>query len=105
MGANIVVAGSLWLAKTTDIENIVLNAAALAFILDVDEILYEALVPGSVKALGRALEPFSLSESSYVEWFSPVAHAVGVTIFILIVVAAAVMPSENGMYDIAHVMC
>eukprot|EP00930_Biecheleria_cincta_P100396 TRINITY_DN92034_c0_g1_i1.p1 TRINITY_DN92034_c0_g1~~TRINITY_DN92034_c0_g1_i1.p1 ORF type:complete len:795 (+),score=110.54 TRINITY_DN92034_c0_g1_i1:341-2386(+) len=45
------VVGAFWLANTLNVENLVLNAAALEFVMTLDELVYKAIVPDLVKAL------------------------------------------------------
>jgi len=45
------VVGAWWLAKTLNIENLVLNGAALEFVMNLDELVYRAFIPDSIKAL------------------------------------------------------
>ena len=49
--------GVLWLLSTTSIEDIVLNAAALSFVMDLDEVLFLTLVTEPAKAMLRKMEP------------------------------------------------
>ena len=49
--------GILWLLNTTSIEDIVLNAAALGFVMDLDEVLFVTLVAEPAKAILRKMEP------------------------------------------------
>ena len=49
--------GILWLLNTTSIEDIVLNAAALGFVIDLDEVLFVTLVAEPAKAILRKMEP------------------------------------------------
>mmetsp|Transcript_104236 Transcript_104236/g.321562 ORF Transcript_104236/g.321562 Transcript_104236/m.321562 type:complete len:670 (-) Transcript_104236:67-2076(-) len=48
-------AGTMWLSTTTSTTDLILNAAALGFILDLDECLYETTVPADVRAFVRGL--------------------------------------------------
>ena len=41
--------GILWLANTTSIKDLVLNAVALGAILDVDEMFFAALMPKKIQ--------------------------------------------------------
>eukprot|EP00747_Dinoflagellata_sp_TGD_P116165 gnl/TRDRNA2_/TRDRNA2_172305_c1_seq1.p1 gnl/TRDRNA2_/TRDRNA2_172305_c1~~gnl/TRDRNA2_/TRDRNA2_172305_c1_seq1.p1 ORF type:complete len:489 (+),score=49.86 gnl/TRDRNA2_/TRDRNA2_172305_c1_seq1:174-1469(+) len=101
----LVVTGSLWLSNTKSIQDLVLNVAALGFILDVDETLFAALVPASVQSLVRALEPMQVHTKKYVDWFSPMAHAFGVAVFVILIVTTQVVPAENKMHAIENEMC
>lgn len=47
----LLIAGCRWLGKTVNLEDLVLNGAALAFVLDFDELLFEALAPHRLKMI------------------------------------------------------
>jgi len=49
--------GIFWLAATTSITDLILNAAALGFVMDFDEILFETVVPTTVHLFVQKLEP------------------------------------------------
>jgi len=49
--------GIYWLAATTSITDLILNAAALGFVMDFDEILFETVVPTTVHLFVQRLEP------------------------------------------------
>lgn len=50
--------GARWLVATTDLEGLVLNAVALSFIVELDEMTFSALVPHRAK---RTLEKFMIT--------------------------------------------
>lgn len=52
--------GSLWLAYTTRIADLVLNAMALGFITEVDEMVFKMLTPRVIKTVVMRLEPLAL---------------------------------------------
>jgi len=49
--------GIFWLAATTSITDLILNAAALGFVMDLDEILYETVVPSTIQTFVQKMEP------------------------------------------------
>lgn len=53
----IYVAGLQWLANTVVVEDLILNAIALAFILELDEIIFVTVVPRIVQVMVENLEP------------------------------------------------
>ena len=55
--------GILWLARTTSIEELMLNAVALNSILDVDEFLFAGMAPIKIQSAIRNLKPISVSYS------------------------------------------
>ena len=48
--------GVQWLLATTSVENIILNAAALGFVMDLDELVYVTMLTAPVKSLLRRIE-------------------------------------------------
>mmetsp|Transcript_127907 Transcript_127907/g.358081 ORF Transcript_127907/g.358081 Transcript_127907/m.358081 type:complete len:227 (-) Transcript_127907:331-1011(-) len=60
----LLLSGALWLAYTKSIPDLLANAVALSLVMQVDELLYQVLVPRRVKALVSNLEPIDMSKSS-----------------------------------------
>ena len=57
LAGTLLVCGALWLAYETDIPNLLLNAVALEFVFNVDELIFESLAPLQFKhLLGLAAE-------------------------------------------------
>ncbi|CAK9005799.1 Vacuolar protein sorting-associated protein 11-like [Durusdinium trenchii] len=56
----LLIAGVHWLARTTSIADLMLNAVALNAILDVDEFLFAGFSPMSVQVAIRTLEPLKV---------------------------------------------
>lgn len=53
------VSGGMWLCQTRDVTNIMLNAVALLFILDIDDLLYKVLAPKHAMQYLTSLHKFS----------------------------------------------
>ena len=51
--------GILWLSHTSSMTDLILNAAALGFIMDTDELLFAATTPAVVHNVVSRLEPLS----------------------------------------------
>merc|ERR1712048_1417061 len=45
------------MGRTVSIEDLILNGVALTFVLDIDELIYEALVPVEMSAIVESLQP------------------------------------------------
>jgi len=58
----LLVAGNAFLVRTDSVEDLVLNAVAMNFITQVDEMIYQVVVPKNVKCLVRNLDPLPLPE-------------------------------------------
>lgn len=52
--------GCAWLATTVVVRDLLLNAVALEFILNIDEIVFEALVPQRARTLMECFEPLKV---------------------------------------------
>eukprot|EP00747_Dinoflagellata_sp_TGD_P067275 gnl/TRDRNA2_/TRDRNA2_155194_c0_seq1.p1 gnl/TRDRNA2_/TRDRNA2_155194_c0~~gnl/TRDRNA2_/TRDRNA2_155194_c0_seq1.p1 ORF type:complete len:416 (+),score=55.36 gnl/TRDRNA2_/TRDRNA2_155194_c0_seq1:160-1407(+) len=52
--------GATWLCKTFSVPDLVLNGAALAFITDIDDIIFKTIVPRGAAFLVVSLEPMDL---------------------------------------------
>lgn len=52
--------GVMWLVNTASLSDLVLNAAAMAFILDLDELVFDNLTPISVQVLLENVEPLQM---------------------------------------------
>jgi len=57
----LLVGGSLWLVYTKSIKDLMLNAVALDYVMEFDELLYNVIIPRKVKALIGGMEPLPLS--------------------------------------------
>ena len=54
--AALLYSGTMWLSSTGSIGDLILNAAALGFVMDVDELFFSTIVPSSVSRLVQVLE-------------------------------------------------
>eukprot|EP00746_Dinoflagellata_sp_MGD_P075538 gnl/MRDRNA2_/MRDRNA2_30388_c0_seq1.p1 gnl/MRDRNA2_/MRDRNA2_30388_c0~~gnl/MRDRNA2_/MRDRNA2_30388_c0_seq1.p1 ORF type:complete len:672 (-),score=112.68 gnl/MRDRNA2_/MRDRNA2_30388_c0_seq1:170-2164(-) len=52
--------GIVYLAQTVNLSDIVLNAMALSFVIDIDEQIYEVLMPDSIHGKMKNLQPISV---------------------------------------------
>ena len=63
MGLAILCAGMLFLVVTISIEDILLTAVALEFVLNVDELLFTSLAPMKTRKMILMLKPIRLNRS------------------------------------------
>jgi len=56
--------GSFWLAYTKTIPDLLANAVALSYVMEVDELLYKVMVPSKVKTLLSHLKGVGVDDSS-----------------------------------------
>jgi hypothetical protein len=61
-------AGTAWLANTVSVNDLILNAVALEFVLCVDEIIFEALAPRRLKCVVEQFASMPLAVPKVMEW-------------------------------------
>merc|ERR1712127_718346 len=69
----LLVSGSLWLVYTPSIADLILNAVALSYVMQCDELIYNVMVPSKVKTMIRAMEPLALKSERDLRERSPSA--------------------------------
>lgn len=57
LGISLLHFGSVWLAETNSLQELLLNAVSLAFVFDIDEICFELMSPLTVRAIANTLSP------------------------------------------------
>ena len=57
IGVLLLMAGITWLVTTKEIVELLLNSVALAYIMDLDELIYSVLIPVKLATMMRLLEP------------------------------------------------
>jgi len=100
--------GALWLAAEINIENLVLNAAALEFILGLDEILYRHFVPHIVKVI--ISHGIKLPAVPHIRRYGNLGIGPIVMLSVLIVVSSSIFsllvwPLTEGIIDAQAIMC
>mmetsp|Transcript_110560 Transcript_110560/g.180348 ORF Transcript_110560/g.180348 Transcript_110560/m.180348 type:complete len:824 (-) Transcript_110560:221-2692(-) len=106
--------GSIWLARTVSLQELVLNSCALAMVLDMDELIFASVVSRTVKVLVREIKPLkrsmgmrfikgcSLEGTLFVNQFMVL---LGALIFTLFIIVAYVLPSMQQMKEIDAAFC
>ena len=101
----LLVGGILWLAPTTSIQELMLNAVALNAVLDVDEFLFAGMTPIKIQHAIQELEPINVSYShrrsqteSLVHFFAVVATVLTSYLFLLV-------PLNETMITIKQELC
>jgi len=79
ISSGLLVCGCLWLAYTVDVQDLLLNAVALGFVLELDEMLF-ALAPMQFKSLVAKLKP--LPAHSWPSFLGCDMLAIAYTIFV-----------------------
>ncbi|CAE7363340.1 unnamed protein product [Symbiodinium sp. CCMP2456] len=97
--------GTLFLLNTGSIQEVVLNAVALGFILETDELFYDTLVPKGVKAVKDVIEPLPLLEST--RWGSYMRAGITVVVCTVLLVVAGTNLNDtlSHMRAIEEEMC
>mmetsp|Transcript_19192 Transcript_19192/g.52719 ORF Transcript_19192/g.52719 Transcript_19192/m.52719 type:complete len:431 (-) Transcript_19192:75-1367(-) len=57
VAVSLLITGLLWLATTPSTTDLILNAAALSFVMDMDELIFETMVPATVQRFVESVEP------------------------------------------------
>ena len=102
----LLVAGILWLARTTSIEELMLNSVALNAILDVDEFLFEGMTPIKIQHAIRSVEPISVKYShrrsqveSMVHFLAVLATVLASYLFLLVPLCETMMAVKRELCD------
>ncbi|CAE7260639.1 unnamed protein product [Symbiodinium microadriaticum] len=98
-------AGILWLARTTSIEELMLNAVALNAVLDVDEFLFEGMAPIKIRQRIHRLEPVQVSYSRCRSQFESLVHFVSLVALILVVYFSLLVPLGDTMLKVKNELC
>jgi len=103
----LLICGSLWLANEKSIENLVLNAAALEFVLAVDETFYSVFVPKVTRSLLENMEPTTLRLNKTI---SGVGVQLFVYVFLILVLVGSmgqlkIIPLQINMETINRTLC
>ncbi|CAE7040361.1 unnamed protein product [Symbiodinium sp. CCMP2456] len=104
----LLVGGTQWLGRTTSIVDLILNAVALNGILDIDEFLFEAMVPTKIqlaiqKPLGVSeLQPIQLK---YTKGKSQAFNFTMLLIMLLVPYLVLIVPLTQRMLEVKREMC
>ena len=101
----LLVAGILWLARTTSIEELMLNAVALNAILDVDEFLFEGMTPIKLQHAIRSLEPISVSYTHRRSQTESMVHFLAVLVTVLASYLLLLAPLSETMMTVKRELC
>lgn len=93
----LLIAGVQWLARTTSITELMLNAVALNAILDVDEFLYAGFTPVSLQVAIKHLEPVKVR---YTAWRSQLESVV----LFLLLLSTFILPYVSLLQPLGETM-
>jgi len=105
----LLVGGALTLTSMTDIDDLMLTAVALSCVVEVDEAMYNVLVPRRVKALMHHMAPIPICHrpEGVPEWL-PLRSLVSCAILILFVITMVVygiLPHVNDVESAMDALC
>eukprot|EP00439_Symbiodinium_sp_Y106_P018663 s797_g2.t1 len=101
----LLVAGILWLARTTSIEELMLNAVALNAILDVDEFLFEGMTPIKIQRAIRSVEPINVRYTHRRSQMESMVHFVAVLATVWSSYLLLLVPLCETMLTVKHELC
>lgn len=108
----LLIIGGIWICLETHITDLVLNAAALAFILDLDSLVFHAFMTSHVKTLIADLEPLPTPHSKKHGWMGrrsafvipAVTFLLGIAYVGLMTVAYS-LPLQREMRQVIDAFC
>ncbi|CAJ1327983.1 unnamed protein product [Effrenium voratum] len=98
-------AGILWLARTTSITELMLNAVALNAILDVDEFLFAGFTPISMQLAVRKLQPVRIRYSARRSHVESVTLMVLLATTMLVPYFVLLKPQSDTMLQVKWELC
>ena len=101
----LLVAGILWLARTTSIQELMLNAVALNAILDVDEFLFACLTPVKIQHVIQCLQPLKVKYSRRRSQCETVAHFTLVLAAVMLAYCMLLTPLTKTMLSVKNELC
>jgi len=103
----LLISGGRWLSNTSVLGDLLLNCAALVFVLELDELLYKTLVPGLVKGIVSRLQPVPLRGECMLRGLSwrPLLVLFTCMSFVAWMTVKYVEPMHHRMLDVKEAMC
>jgi hypothetical protein len=96
----LLIQGSLWLLYTVELSEMVLNATALGFIFDVDDMAYRAFVPKGPKSILSKILPLPLHRTRL-----PPLTGLTFVIYVAVIYFGYVLPQADHVEDLVEVLC
>lgn len=95
--------GSLWLVATTEMSDLVLNAVALGYITQIDEVMFSTVIPRPVRVLVQRMEPLKRYRRNI-----PVTGMflwTGVIVFCIAIGVFQLKPHTMRVWEIEQALC
>lgn len=107
MSGVLLVFGLIYLSNTFQLESIILNAVALEIVLNVDEIIFEGLVPIHLKNFLCSVQPIKVNRSCQVSGLNFYAPLRFILVGLLLILAFAwqIAPNVEVLDDARDVVC
>ena len=109
LAGTLLVCGALWLAYETDIPNLLLNAVALEFVFNVDELIFESLAPLQFKHLLGLVAERPLSVPPLKRWSGldsvSTLSAVLSAAFVMAMFGVYLLPYEAVLFATRDAIC
>eukprot|EP00439_Symbiodinium_sp_Y106_P059862 s624_g8.t1 len=97
--------GILWLARTTSIEELMLNAVALNSILDVDEFLFAGMAPIKIQHAIQNVTPIRIRYSRFRSQLESLVHFSALLTLILLSYFLLLVPLSDAMLAVKSELC
>lgn len=101
----LLISGVQWLARTTSIVELILNAVALGGILDIDEFLFVAMVPTKIQMAIQKLEPIKVTYQRKHSEVESMIFGIFLLCAVLLPWFLLLEPLSSQMLDVKHAMC
>ncbi|CAE7358401.1 unnamed protein product [Symbiodinium natans] len=101
----LLVAGILWLSRTTSISELMLNAVALNAILDVDEFLFVGMTPIKIQQAIQNLEPMKAKYSRRRSECESMVHFSSLLALVLVTYLLLLGPLTDDMLSLKQELC
>lgn len=111
ISAFLLVVGGLWLATTTRSSDLVLNAVALSYIMEIDELIFVTIVPRQVHDVISNLEPLPFRRFKLVPTLprevplGSIVALTGMTIFVVVMVSVFLDDHIQHVNDVVRAIC
>ena len=97
--------GVLWLARTTSIEELMLNAVALNSILDIDEFVFAGMTPIKIQHAIQNLTPIRIKYSRFRSQLEAFVHFTSLLALICASYFLLLVPLSDTMLSVKQELC
>ena len=101
----LLVYGCLWMAQSSSVNEVLLNAVSLAFITDTDELIFATILPNVVRNMVKLTEPLSLKPRTSLPHLRSVVSLFTIIMFSTLFSAFSVRNTSTRMDQISLILC